>query len=266
MTDTWSRPRHASLHPHDDDVRIKFARPTTQADRSRIPPDPATGREAKSSQTDSESSALRRFPSIGHNADFQEALRAPGREPGINLDALDSRLEGVLYHECEITVTDYCEEKFSINGPFTNEAFLLFLSQPKPSWSKIRWISMNGTSLDILKALSARFELHRLAIEDVVHRKTRTKIDHYAKHSYICLPLLLLVEEGNLDDKEDLSKRSGMGNYNMQHREGSAAPKYHDSGESQYGYYTSRSRDLAPDVPLTSSHSTPTVPFSQIQK
>lgn len=84
-----------------------------------------------------------------------------------------------------------------------NKEFIKFLEEPKPDWASIRWINVNGMSFDVMRKLSNTYALHQLSVEDALHFPTRTKIDHYAEHSYICLPLLLLIEEEEPDVTSD---------------------------------------------------------------
>jgi Mg2+ and Co2+ transporter CorA len=48
-------------------------------------------------------------------------------------------------------------------------------------------------SFDVVRILGNKFNLHRLAVEDLLHTKTRTKVDWYAEHAFIVLTLQRLV-------------------------------------------------------------------------
>ena len=48
-------------------------------------------------------------------------------------------------------------------------------------------------SWDVIKILGNKFNLHRLATEDLIHMHTRTKVDWYADHAFIVLTLQKLV-------------------------------------------------------------------------
>jgi Mg2+ and Co2+ transporter CorA len=54
-------------------------------------------------------------------------------------------------------------------------------------WNKVRWINIAGVSWDVISALAIRYNLHPLAIEDVLHarRNARSKADYYTRHLFI---------------------------------------------------------------------------------
>lgn len=176
----------------DSTVRIRF-------EEAAVNQCEAISRAPPSKVVDMKHQHRHRSHSISQNVDLRDALTTPGREPGINLNTLGSSLESVLYQECEIVVVDYCKERYCMHGPFDNDSFLSFLDEPRPEWSKLRWINVNGMSFDIMRKLANVYQITELAIEDAVHFPTRTKIDHYSEHSYVCLALLLLSEEEDSD-------------------------------------------------------------------
>ncbi|KAF8950385.1 hypothetical protein BGZ52_002693 [Haplosporangium bisporale] len=75
-----------------------------------------------------------------------------------------------------------------------NQEFLQWLKQPRPEWSKVRWININGMSWDVIKEISLKYDLHHLAVEDLLHVPQRTKVDIYPKQTYIACTLLTLME------------------------------------------------------------------------
>ncbi|KAG0231660.1 hypothetical protein BGW41_002125 [Actinomortierella wolfii] len=66
---------------------------------------------------------------------------------------------------------------------------------PLPEWSTVRWINVNGMSWDVIKALALRYDLHRLAVEDMLHVPQRTKVDSYPNQTFVSCTMLSLVEE-----------------------------------------------------------------------
>ena len=68
-----------------------------------------------------------------------------------------------------------------------------FMDTPRPDWAVCRWINVNGLSWDVIKLLGNDKRLHRLAIEDLLNPKNRTKVDWYSDHTYIVLPLQKLI-------------------------------------------------------------------------
>ncbi|KAL2182058.1 uncharacterized protein P884DRAFT_189549 [Thermothelomyces heterothallicus CBS 202.75] len=93
---------------------------------------------------------------------------------------------------CAITVVDFSQESLSIQR-LDNETLPTFLSQPHPDWAKCRWINVNGLSWDVIKALGRHKNLHRLAIEDIMNTRNRTKAEWFPTHAFIVLTLQKLV-------------------------------------------------------------------------
>ena len=98
----------------------------------------------------------------------------PGAEPGIDTSKEDDE----LHHNrpCEITIVDYSEEHVELHEK-DNDSLKSFLDQPKADWVDCRWICVNGISWDVVKLLGNNKGLHRLAIEDLLNTRSRTKAD-----------------------------------------------------------------------------------------
>lgn len=143
---------------------------------------------------------------------------APGLEPGVDTsdpppyvhddtEHHDVRHLEQLHQQCEITVVDYSQELMSTRY-LDNEGFKDFLDEPQEDWSQVRWINCNGLSWDVIKCIGNRKRFHRLAIEDLMNTRNRTKADWYHDHTYVVLPLQKLVHIGgehdsSSDDEED---------------------------------------------------------------
>jgi magnesium transporter len=55
-----------------------------------------------------------------------------------------------------------------------------FLSHHRPEWSTVRWISVVGLSeMTAIHALATKYDLHPLAVEDVIHTRQRPKVETY---------------------------------------------------------------------------------------
>ena len=120
----------------------------------------------------------------------------PGQEPGIDVEDLtDGRTHAGLeqiHEECDITVVDFSQEDMRMHH-LENRTLQPFLAHPRPTWSTCRWISVNGLSWDVVRTLSKNKALHRLAIEDLMNPRNRTKADWYYDHTYMVLPLQKLI-------------------------------------------------------------------------
>lgn len=55
-----------------------------------------------------------------------------------------------------------------------------FLDQPRPDWTNVRWVHVSGVrrARDV-EAIARKYDLHPLAVEDVVSREQRPKVDAY---------------------------------------------------------------------------------------
>ncbi|GAM89014.1 hypothetical protein ANO11243_070480 [Dothideomycetidae sp. 11243] len=137
----------------------------------------------------------------------------PGAEPGLDTtkeEAEDEPRLIALRETCDIHITDYSEDRiWTYNA--VNETLKDVLSEPRPDDLPCRWISVNGLSWDVIKILANKYKLHRLAVEDLVNIRSRTKVDWYSDHAFAILTLQKLVricthqETGNCDcdDSDD---------------------------------------------------------------
>ncbi|KAL9090357.1 MAG: hypothetical protein Q9165_005391 [Trypethelium subeluteriae] len=117
----------------------------------------------------------------------------PGAEPGLStVDDRDGAL-AELHNPCTITVVDFSNEEMSLHT-FNNDEFSAFMAKPREDWVACRWISVDGLSWDVIKTLGNAKGLHRLAIEDMLNTRSRTKVDYYFDHAFIVLTLQKLVK------------------------------------------------------------------------
>ena len=118
----------------------------------------------------------------------------PGQEPGIDTSAIlpHPSLAPNLHAQCDITVVDFSQDNIRLEH-LDNDTLPDFMDLPKPDWAACRWINVNGLSWDVIKLLGNDKHLHRLAIEDLINPKNRTKADWYSDHTYLVLPLQKLI-------------------------------------------------------------------------
>ncbi|KAJ6570112.1 magnesium transporter [Mycena vulgaris] len=129
--------------------------------------------------------------------------RGVGAEPGVDprRASADAQFGGIK-QDCVIEVADYSAIRSSF-GRMTNREFVSFMNDPGASerepWVKVRWINIGGMSWDVIKAVSIKYDLHPLALEDVFHTRsqTRSKADYYTKHLFL---RILCHELGDPDD------------------------------------------------------------------
>lgn len=147
-----------------------------------------------------------------------DVWQQPGAEPGIDVNVEDEKVPPHLINlvaPCDIQIVDFSEANISVRKA-DNETLNELLEEPKPDDSKCRWINVNGLSWDVIKFIGNRYRLHRLAIEDLIHTHSRTKVDWYSDQACIILTLQKLVRlhqhDGDHDDcpaHDDLEPTGG---------------------------------------------------------
>lgn len=117
--------------------------------------------------------------------------KGPGAEPGVDVRRDSAYLNyGHIRQNCQIEIADYSSVRSSF-GRMTNVEFINFLGNPSASerepWVKVRWINVGGISWDVIRALALKYDLHPLALEDVLHLpgSPRSGVDYYKKHLFI---------------------------------------------------------------------------------
>jgi len=79
--------------------------------------------------------------------------------------------------KCVVTCIDYSPSQF-LRQEVTNMAE--FISGHRPEWATVRWISVVGLEdMAIIRALAEKYELHPLAIEDMLCIPQRPKAEFY---------------------------------------------------------------------------------------
>ncbi|KAF2202779.1 hypothetical protein GQ43DRAFT_412960 [Delitschia confertaspora ATCC 74209] len=134
------------------------------------------------------------------------AWEEPGAEPGVDT-AKETEVHHSLQQECDILVVDFSQERVEPHW-LNNDSLEEFLNQPKEEWVDCRWISVNGLSWDVIRLLGNNNKLHRLAIEDLMNTKGRTKADWYSDQAFLLLTLQKLVPARDEDDSSDSESES----------------------------------------------------------
>jgi Mg2+ and Co2+ transporter CorA len=172
---------------------------TTNVPTSSSPPAPSVPAEAPIKRS------KRRYS--GSMGSASAAQRRAGWEPGVDIRTTDIILQSV---GSVVTIVDYSVTRYRIvqvevhpmagvnsedrdYDPATLNRDFLHQIDSRPAWSQVRWISVNGLSWEAISAISKRYQLHRLAIEDMVDIPQRSKVDLYPTHTFCCFPLHKLV-------------------------------------------------------------------------
>ncbi|EFW99783.1 Mg2+ transporter protein [Grosmannia clavigera kw1407] len=128
----------------------------------------------------------------------------PGSEPGIDTTKPDGGRETLAHMKApsDITVVDFSQSDMSTTR-LDNSSLAGFLAIPQAANMKCRWINVNGLSWDVIQILGNHKKLHRLAIEDLMNTRNRTKADWYPTHTYLVLVLLKLVHTDGAQKQEE---------------------------------------------------------------
>ncbi len=101
--------------------------------------------------------------------------RRPGAAPGIEHDEITSLPggEGRTVIKC----TDYSAGKYQAQEIDNLDEFL---DLHRPDWTAVRWVSVEGLSdMHVIQTLATKYNLHPLAVEDLLHLSQRPKIELY---------------------------------------------------------------------------------------
>ena len=173
----------------------------THIDLEANPPASPTSRDdVKASVSPSESVRYRKVARSNTAKTYRPEGRGrewvPGQEPGIDVSVPNDEYTrsslSKIKETCDITVIDFSQDDMKLHH-LGNLSLGQFLEEPRPVWAACRWISVNGLSWDVISTLGRDKHFHRLAIEDLMNPKNRTKADWYSDHTYMVLPLQKLI-------------------------------------------------------------------------
>jgi magnesium transporter len=114
----------------------------------------------------------------------------PGTTPGIEsmLTGSTPPAEG----EIQMQATDYGLEETRTESVTDLSAWL---KTPRPDWSRVRWLNVNGLHPHVVEELRQHFGFHSLAAEDVVRVPQRPKLEEYDSHLFIVMRMLMWKED-----------------------------------------------------------------------
>ncbi|KAM5539863.1 hypothetical protein V8D89_006366 [Ganoderma adspersum] len=190
-------------------------------------------------------SAVRKVMAMRTTSSFMARSRI-GAEPGVDPRRASAFLNyGHIRQQCLIEVNDYSTMRTSF-GRMTNAEFIRLLADDKASvrepWVRVRWINIGGISWDVISALALKYDLHPLALEDVLTQRghARSKADYYPQHLFIrVLNHTLAAEE---------ERPSGNTTFAHLPRSESPAPMDEDDGDEDNSDYQLGGRKTDFDV------------------
>ncbi|KAJ6513781.1 hypothetical protein C8R47DRAFT_1091816 [Mycena vitilis] len=168
-----------------------FSKPSiSRGQSSSLPP------STHSSQDDNPWWRNRRSNSSGRlstNSDTRRRRHSgAGSEPGIN--PRENEKYGHYSQQCAIQVTEFSSEHVLLSTMSNAEFVELMRQSPSPKESSsspakppLRWINIGGISWDVLSALALHYDLHSLALEDILHEQghNQSKADYYQQHLFL---------------------------------------------------------------------------------
>ncbi len=103
------------------------------------------------------------------------SMPAPGSEPG--LAAKPAEPPRAPAEPIRVTCIDYSPEDVEVQEVSDISGFL---ARHRPPWSHVRWINIAGIGeVEIIRAFAEKYQLHPLAVEDVVVNAQRPKAEDY---------------------------------------------------------------------------------------
>lgn len=102
--------------------------------------------------------------------------RKPGSPPGVRPDEL--KAAPPVPAAVKVTCIDYAPEFVDMQSSLDMESFL---KGHRREGTHVRWIDVAGlTDLKAIEGVARKYELHPLAVEDLLNPETRPKVDAYA--------------------------------------------------------------------------------------
>lgn len=116
---------------------------------------------------------------------FGKTYHPPGTAPGTLQHKKDHAPESLTIHLIDYSATDYLEIELA-----TVEECKSYLESTNTTWIHLQ----GATAVESIKNIGEMFNLHPLALEDVVNTGQRPKIDEYSEHLFVVLSLPYLEE------------------------------------------------------------------------
>ena len=138
------------------------------------------------------------------NAPFNPTGADVQGAPGIEYDEIRHRPAGKT--KATISCIDYSPGSVQVQQV---EDLQDFLAHHRPEWSEVRWISVVGLSdMDAIHALATKYQLHPLAVEDVLNARQRPKVEVYGGEEselqarLFIVTRMLHIGDGELQDEQ----------------------------------------------------------------
>jgi magnesium transporter len=128
----------------------------------------------------------------------------PGDAPGLEHEDIRKLPSGNL--PVYVSCIDYCPERTLVQDVNDLDGFL---AHHRPDWSVVRWINIDGlTDMNVIHAFAAKYQLHPLAIEDVLHIPERPKVESIGgsesefQARLFIIARMLQIQDGELQNEQ----------------------------------------------------------------
>ncbi|KAH9809210.1 Magnesium transport protein CorA [Teratosphaeria destructans] len=127
-----------------------------------------------------------------------------GAEPGLGLPNSVSTPDNAPANDQQIDtstnvrIVDYSSDRYELHDLPTTSLHSFLATTSKPTWAACRWVYINGIDRATVHTLGRTYNLHPLALEDVMNADNPSKIDWYDDHCLLELTmqkLAAVVEE-----------------------------------------------------------------------
>ncbi|KAI0031636.1 hypothetical protein K488DRAFT_86605 [Vararia minispora EC-137] len=126
-----------------------------------------------------------------HRTSYMLSGAIVGAEPGIDpRRAATFQQYGHIRQKCIIDIFDYSSLRV-VPSRMSNAELVAYLrneeSSRRPPWAKVRWINVGGLSWDVVSELAIKYDMHPLAVEDLLHQsdRARSKADYHVNHLFL---------------------------------------------------------------------------------
>ena len=118
---------------------------------------------------------------------FTKRYHTPGTSPGTLVERPPEAIRPL-----SIQVIDYTEDEYTDSTVGTVDELALYLAKPSTTW-----VNIDGyCPPDMLQQLGEMYNLHALALEDVINTGQRSKVESYDSKLFVILARPILDEDG----------------------------------------------------------------------
>lgn len=121
----------------------------------------------------------------------------PGAAPGI--ESIADRDQPPAPGTVRVRCVDYGPDR--VETTEVTGDFPAFLKQPRPEWSRVRWLNIDGLHPYIVDQARRHYGFHTLAAEDVLRVPQRPKLESYEGHLFVVVRMLMLRERSIYTDQ-----------------------------------------------------------------